>query len=212
MPKMSRGEGFAIAILSGVFVMFLTNSFHGIPDAAVCLSAVFLFFLFGVLEAKEFNTGVNWDLVVFIGMAIGLGTIFTSTGISDWLAGIIVPALAPIASNPWTFMFGIMAIMFVWRFIDVAIFIPTMAIIIPILPEIQERYNIHPLVWIPIFTLAANAFFMNYQNIWAMMSKSVSGDRAWSNKHLASYGILYFSACFLSLIAAIPMWISMGMF
>ncbi|MCL2637184.1 MAG: SLC13 family permease [Oscillospiraceae bacterium] len=212
MPKMTRHEIFSLAILSGVFVMFLTSSLHKIPDAAVCLSAVILFFVFGVIDSKEFNSGVNWDLVIFIGMAISLGAIFTETGISALLSSVIVPALAPIAGNPWLFMFGVVIFMFIWRFVDIAIFIPTMAIIIPILPDIQEAYNIHPLVWIPTFIFAANAFFMSYQNIWAMMSKSMSGDRAWSNKHLGLYGVVYFAACMLTLTIAIPMWISQGLF
>lgn len=211
-PKMSRQEGMAAFILSAVFFMFLTGALHGLPDVAVCLAAVFAFFLLGILETKDFNVGVNWDLVIFIGMAISLGAIFTETGISQWLAGIVVPALAPIAGNPWTFMFGIMIFMFLWRFFDVAIFIPTMAIMIPILPTIQEAYQIDPLVWIAVFVMAHNAFFMAYQNIWAMMSRSIVGEEIWNNKHLGIYGTLYFVACLLALVVAIPMWVNAGLF
>jgi hypothetical protein len=105
-----------------------------------------------------------------------------------------------------------MAFMFLWRFFDVALFIPTIAILVPILPDIQEAYQISPLVWLAIFVMAANCFFMAYQNMWAMMSRSIAGDRAWDNKHLSVYGVLYFIACMLSLIAAIPMWIHAGLF
>ena len=210
--KMSRHESTVALILSGVFVMFLTSGLHGIPDAAVCLAAVFIFFLVGVLESKDFTAGVNWDLVIFIGMAISLGSIFSETGISQWLSGIIVPAIHPITGNPWIFMYGIMTVMFLWRFVDVAIFIPTMAIVIPILPDIQAEYQIHPLVWIAVLIMAHNAFFLAYQNIWAVMSRSMAGDRAWDNKHMSSYGVLYFIACLISLTVAIPIWINMGMF
>jgi anion transporter len=210
--KMSRQETVAALILVIVFLMFLTNKLHGVPDAAVCLGAVFAFFLFGVLEAKDFNAGVNWDLIVFIAIALGLGAIFNETGISKWLAGIVVPAIAPIAVNPWMFMFSIITIMFLWRFIDVALFIPTIAIMVPILPSIQEAYKISPLVWLAIFVMAANCFFMAYQNMWAMMSRSIAGDRAWDNKHLSVYGVLYYIACMLATAASIPLWISAGLF
>lgn len=212
IEKMSRQEIIAAVILSGVFLMFLSNNLHGLPDVAVCLSAIFAFFIFGVLEAKDFNAGVNWDLVIFIGMAISLGAIFTETGISQWLAGIVIPALEPVTGNPWVFVFAVTAFMFLWRFVDIAIFIPTIAIMVPILPDIQAAYNIDPLVWIAIFVIPSNAFFMAYQNIWAMMSKSMSGDRAWSNKHLSSYGILYFAACLIALAVTVPVWINMGLF
>ena len=210
--KMNKTEIIAGIILAAVFVMFLTNRFHGIPDAALCLAAVFAFFLTGVLEAKDFNAGVNWDLIVFVAMALSIGGIFNETGISQWLAGIVVPALAPIAGNPWAFMFCIMTFMFVWRFFDVALFIPTIAILAPVLPAIQAAYGISPLVWLAVFVMPANCFFMAYQNMWAMMSRSIAGDRAWNNKHLGAYGAIYYAACLLSLLAAIPMWISDGLF
>jgi len=212
LPKIARRELTAAIVLTLVFLMFLTNRFHGIPDTAVCLAAVFAFFVFGVLESKDFNSGVNWDMVVFIGMAISLGAFFIETGISQWLAGIVIPALQPIASNPWIFMFIIMTVMFMWRFVDVATFIPTIAILVPILPAVQEAFNISPLVWLAIFIMPSNAFFMAYQNIWAMMSKTVAEDRAFTNNHLGTYGILYFVACMITLGVAIPMWISSGYF
>ena len=210
--KMSRQEIITGIILVVVFVLFLTNKMHGLPDAAVCLGAVFLFFLSGVLEAKDFNIGVNWDLIVFVAIALSFGAIFTETGISQWLAGVVVPLLAPIAGNPYLFMFCVMTFVFLWRFLDVALFIPTIAILVPILPAIQEAYNISPLIWLFVFVMAGNSFVMAYQNMWAMMSRSVAGDRAFTNKHLGIYGTIYFAACFIALLIAIPMWINAGLF
>jgi len=210
--KVSRNEIITGVILVAVFVMFLTSKAHGLPDAAVCLAAVFLFFLTGVLEAKDFNSGVNWDLIVFIAIALSFSAIFNDTGISKWLAGIVVPALAPIAVNPYLFMFCVMAFVFLWRFFDVALFIPTIAILVPILPSIQEAYNISPLVWLFIFVMAGNSFVMAYQNMWAMMSRSIAGERAFTNGHLGIYGVIYFAASFIALLAAIPIWINAGLF
>ncbi|MCL2151256.1 MAG: SLC13 family permease [Coriobacteriia bacterium] len=210
--QMSREEKIAGLILVAVFVMFLTSSLHGIADAALCLAAVFAFFLFGVLKASDFSSGVNWDLIVFVAMALGLNAIFSETGISEWLASIIVPALAPVAASPWVFTFVVVALMFLWRFVDVAFFIPTMAIMVPILPALQEAYQISPLVWVAVFVMAANCFFMAYQNPWAMMGVSMAGERAWQGRHLALYGLIYFAACLIALVVAVPMWINAGLF
>ena len=210
--KLNRSEIIAATILVVVFVMFLTNRFHGLPDAAICLAAVFVLFLSKVLEAGDMSTGVNWDLIVFFAMALSIGAIFSETGVSQWLSGFVVPALEPIAGNPWVFMFAIMLIMFVWRFVDIAFFIPTIAIMVPMLPAIQEAYNINPLIWVAIFFMTANCFFMAYQNMWAMMGKTIAGERAWESKHLGVYGLLYFIACMLALTVSVPMWISAGFF
>jgi anion transporter len=210
--KISRQEIIAGGILATVFVLFLTNRFHGLPDAAVCLAAVFVFFLSGVLETNDFNTGVNWDLIVFIAMALSFSAIFAETGISGWLAGIVVPVIAPVAGNPYLFMFCVMGFVFLWRFFDVALFIPTIALLVPTLPSIQAAYGISPLVWLFVFVMAGNSFVMAYQNMWAMMSRSIAGDRAFTHKHLGIYGLLYFAACFIALLVAIPMWVNAGLF
>ncbi|MCL2577324.1 MAG: SLC13 family permease [Defluviitaleaceae bacterium] len=210
--KMDRNEIISAAILILVFGLSLTGSFHGLSTAIICISAMLCFFVFGVLETKDFNSAANWNLVVFIAMAFSLGPIFNATGISEWLSGIVVPALGPIAGNPWLFVFTVTTFMFIWSLVDVAMFLPTISIMAPILPRIQEAYQISPLVWIAIFILAGNAFFLAYQNMWAVMSRSIAEERAWTNKHQSIYGIIYFAACLLALIIAIPMWINAGLF
>ena len=212
MQKAGRNELFAVIVLIAVFLMLLTGRFHRLPDAAVCLGAVFALFLSGVLKPGDFNTGVNWDLVVFFATAYSLGAIFAETGISEWLSGAVVRSLAPVAGNPWILVFCIVTFMFIWRFFDAAVLVPTIAIMVPILPAIRDAYGVSPLVWVTVFVMAANCFFVGYQNIWAMLSRSIAGDRAWEPKHMSIYGALYFAACLVSLAIAIPGWINAGMF
>ena len=212
MEKMNRNEIISAAILILVFALSLTSSIHGLSTAIICIAAMLCFFVTGVLDTKDFNAAANWNLVVFIAMAFSLGPIFNETGISEWLSGIVVPALRPIAGNPWLFVFVVTVFMFIWSLIDVAMFLPTISIMAPILPRIQEAYQISPMVWIAIFILAGNAFFLAYQNMWAVMSRSIAEDRAWTNKHQSMYGLLYFVACLLALAVAVPMWVSAGLF
>jgi di/tricarboxylate transporter len=212
MAKPDKNEIIAAAILVLVFVLSLTQNFHGLSTAIICIAAMLSFFLFGVLETKDFNAAANWNLVVFIAMALSLGSIFAATGISAWLSGIVVPLLSPVAGNPWLFTFAALAFMFLWSLIDVAMFIPTIAIMVPILPDIERAYGISPLVFIALFILAGNAFFLAYQNMWAVMSKSISGESAWGNRHLSAYGVLYFAACLVAAAATIPLWIYFGFF
>ena len=214
LGKMSRNEIIAAVILTLVFIASLTGAVHGLSTAVICIAAMLAFFLFGVLETKDFNAAANWNLVIFIAMALSLGSIFAATGVSGWLSGIIVPALGPVAGNPWLFVFAAMVFMFIWSMVDVAMFIPTIAIMVPILPDIQEAYQISPLIWIAMFIMAGNAFFLAYQNMWAVMSRSISEDkdRAWDNRHMSLYGVLYFTACMLAMIVTVPVWMRLGFF
>ncbi len=209
---LTRHEKITIIILIGVFISFITSSIHGFPDATICIGAVFLFFLFGIIQPSEFSSGIGWDIVVFFSMSLSLTAIFSEAGISEWLSNIIVPALEPLVSNNLLFVLGITAILFLWRFIDVALFIPTMAILTPVIPAISQAYSISPLVWIAIYVMAGNVFFMSYQNMWVNMAQAIAKERSWTSKHLAVYGTIYFIGCLIALSIAVPMWESFGYF
>jgi di/tricarboxylate transporter len=210
--KISRDEIVTAAILVLFFALMVTSGIHHLPDTAICLGAVFLLFLFGVLETKDISAGVSWDLIIFLAMALSLTTLFSTTGISVWLADIVVPALAPIATNPWLFVYTMVIILFLWRFVDVAMFLPTIAILTPLLPTISITYGISPLVWIGLFVMVVNAHFVAYQNIFVVMGQSIAKEQPWAAKHLAMQGAIYFFACLIALLIATPLWISVGYF
>ena len=204
----SRNEKSAGVILLVVFALFISGTLHGLPTAAICLAAVIAFFVFKILSPEDIGTGISWDMVIYVAMALSINSIFSVTGISSWLSSIIVPALAPIAGNPMLFTLVMMLFLFAWRFIDIAMFLPTIAILVPILPSIEAAYGISPLMWLPMFIMAANCFFMNYQNMWAMMGSGLAGDRSWTAQHLAIYGTIYFVICMIVVALFVPIWIN----
>ncbi|OLS01907.1 SLC13 family permease [Tissierella creatinophila] len=212
LGAMSNEEKITVAILVGTFTMFVTNSWHGIPDAATCLTAWFLLSLAGIIKGNEVSTGINWDLVIFVGTGMGFGAIFEYSGVSKWMSSILVDALKPIAGSPWVFVYVVLILMFIWRFVDIAVFVPTKAIIVAILPQVSEAYGIHPLVWVPLLCIAVNSFFLSYQNMFALVAEANMAGEGWTPKHLAQYGTVYFVASMITMLVAIPYWISIGMF
>ena len=211
LQRISGEEALAAVVLTGAFGMMLLGGLHGLPDASITLGAVFVLFLSRILGTKDLNAGVNWDLVIFIATTLSLGSIFEVAGISPWLSELVLPAIAPLAANPWLFAYSVLGVMFVWRFVDIALFVPTMAVIVPILPAIQNAHGISPLVWVALFVMAGNSFLVPYQNMWAVLSRSLAGD--WMQEGpLCVYGVLYGLACIVALGVAVPLWISMGLF
>lgn len=208
----SREEIYSAIILTGCFLMFVTNRIHLIPDAATCLAGLFLLTATGVIKAQEIGSGISWDLVIFIGVAMSFGAVFGATGVSKWLIGILVPMIKPLTTSPWLFVFSIIMLFFVLRFFDVAVFIPTMAIIVPIIPEISKSFGINPLVWISLFVMASNCFFLSYQNMFAMVAESIARERAWTSSQISRYGLVYFAVTLITLLVTVPYWISIGMF
>ena len=211
LGKISRDEIIAAVILIVCFILFFFGERLGISSLIVCLSATFLFFAFGIIKPEEFGIGISWDLIVFLGMGLALGNICQSTGITDWLSSLIVPALKPISGNPYLFVGVVTAFLFVWHLIDIACYFPTFMILPPILPAISKAYGIDPLVFVPILCLACCSFFMSYQNQWAIMSERVAKERAWTPMHLFRYSLIYFAASLIAILVCVPIFKSWGL-
>ncbi len=211
LGPLSKQEKIAGIILIASFLMFVTGPLHHIPDAATCLTAWFLLAAFGIIKHNEISTGINWDLVIFVGTAMGFGAVFAQSGVSNWMSSVLVHALAPVSGNPWVFIYVVLFVMFAWRFVDIAVYIPTMAIIAAVAPQIAEVYGINSLVWVPLLCIAMNAFFLSYQNMFTLVAEANMAGKGWTSKHLGQYGIVYFIASMISMLIAIPYWVSIGM-
>ncbi|MBQ6495718.1 MAG: anion permease [Firmicutes bacterium] len=211
LGRISRDEVVTAVILIICFLLFFFGETLGISSLIVCLGATFLFFAFGIIKPTEVGTGISWDLIVFLGMALALGNICQSTGIIDWLSSLVVPALAPVSGNPYLFVGTVTAFLFVWHLVDIACYFPTFIILPPILPAISKAYGVDPLVFVPILCLACCAFFMAYQNQWAIMSERVAKERSWTAGHLFRYSLIYFGASMISILVCVPIFQSWGL-
>ena len=127
------------------------------------------------------------------------------------LSDILINIISPITGSPWIFVPVILICLFVWRLVDISGF-PTMVVITAVSPEIFARYNINPLIWVPLMIIAMNSFLLSYQNMFILMSEASMKDEGCDTKHLIKYGFVYFVVSILSIILIIPYWISIGMF
>lgn len=212
MGKWSHQEVWTAAILVGAFLFFVTGQIHKIPDVVICLCGFFLLAASGVITGKDISQGISWDIVIFLGAAISVGPVFTAAGVTQWLSTLVLPVLGYITANPWIFCYAVVIFLFAWRFVDIAIMIPTEAILVPMIPAIAAQYHIHPLIWIGLFILPINSLFLSYQNVFILVSESIAGEKGWKPKQLAIYGMVYFAAGMIALAASIPYWISLGYF
>ena len=211
LGKVSFNEKITLMTLVVSFMFFTTSSIHKIPDSAICLIGLFILALFKVIEGGEISTGISWDLVIFIGTTMGFGTIFAETGISSWLSKIIIDLIAPITTNPWVFIYGILIVFFLIRFIDVAVFVPTMAVISSIVPDLFNAYGINYFIWIPLLCIPMNSFFLSYTNMFALVAESNLKEDGWQSNHLSIYGMIYFVATMIAMTIAIPYWDKLGL-
>ena len=207
-----RTEVLTGAVLACCFVLFATRALHGIPDAVVCIAGLAALFIFGVISADDIGTGISWDLAVFLGALLGFGAVFEQTGLSSLLIGVVTPAAAPVAgASPGLFIILAALILFLWRFVDIATFIPTFAIVTAMLPGFASDFGVSPLVWIPVLSLAQNTFLMSYTNFFALIAERHMGASGWDRKTFSKYSFVYCAAVIAGLAVSLPYWGSLGL-
>ena len=207
-----KSEVVTAFVLVCCFAMFSTRAIHGVPDAVVCIAGLAVLFVFGVIGADDIGTGISWDLALFLGALLGFSTVYEQTGLSSMLIGIVSPAVAPVAgSSPGLFLILAAVVLFLWRFVDIATFIPTFAIVVTMLPGFAHDFGISPLVWLPILSLAQNTFFMSYTNLFALIAERNMGEAGWDRKTFSKYSFVYCAAALAGLAVSLPYWSAQGL-
>lgn len=197
-------------VLVGSLVLFTTERIHHIPTAATALVALFALIMFKIITVPEISTGINWDVVLFFGVAISLQTIFTASQVAGWIEPILRPGLLSLAVNPLTFLlvatFGIMLI----RFIDVPWGFSTAALTITVLIPIYNQFGIHPLVSAMAYLIGINFFLLNYQQPFMLIAEGIMQGKGWAQNHIALAGFSYIVAVVIALLVSMPYWRVIG--
>jgi di/tricarboxylate transporter len=211
LGPLSRREGITGAVLLGCFAFFATSGLHGLPDAAICLAGFVVLCLAGVITTPEISTGISWDLAIFAGTAISFPAIFAATGVSDVLSRALTAAAAPVSGSPWLLLPALLLFCYLWRFADIAMFIPSMAIVVAVLPQWSAEFGISPLVFLPLLCIAQTTFFLSYTNLFFVAGERMMGEDAWAPAHARRYGLVYAGSGLVALLAAIAYWQALGL-
>ena len=209
----SREEKISTIILVLTFLMFVTEKLHGMGNVPVCLGAFFLLFAFQVLEPADIQKGVAWNLIIFLGSILAMPAIFANPdiGISGWIKDLVFPLLSQLGQTPLLFVLVVPLIMFAWRFIDIAWMIPTMALLVSMLPTIHTEFGIHPLVTSCLMVMAGNFTFLHYMQPFALMGSGLAKERTWTPNQLLRYGFVYLGSCMITLIISLIYWKAIGL-
>lgn len=87
-PIFDKQKKSVLLVFALTVFLWLTTSFHGISSAAIALIPAVLFYLFSLLENKDFKR-VNWGILLLIGSGLSLGAAIQSSGLDLFFAGLL---------------------------------------------------------------------------------------------------------------------------
>ncbi len=210
LGPLSAVEKRMLAIILMTVVLWATEPFHHISAMAVGLAALVFMFVLKVIDVPAFKSGVSWTSLLFIGIALGLGSVFAEAGLNDWVMQTCGPAFQALAGNPYLLVLGIGVITVVLRFLivsEVAYLNLLMAFLVPMAASV----GVNP--WVLGFSAYALviAWFAKYQSpIYLAAFYAVDGKMA-KHSELAKYCGVYLATCLAGLVVCVPYWQWMGL-
>lgn len=207
---MSRQEKFMLAIILTTIVLWVAEPVHHVGAHFIALAAIVCMVAAGILDAKSLGTDVSWTSLVFIGIMIGMASVFEQTGIQDWIVSVAQPVFAQLAGNPYLFLLGIGVMTIVLRFLIVSE-VAYINIMVAFLAPLALSVGIEPwVVGIAIYA-TVNPWFVPYQNpIYLAAYYSVDGKMT-THAASARYCAVYLACCLVALAVSVPYWQWMGL-
>ena len=210
LGPLSAVEKRMLGIILVTVVLWATEPFHHVSAMAVGLAALVAMFVLKVIDVPAFKSGVNWTSLLFIGIALGLGSVFAEAGLNDWVMQTCGPAFQALAGNPYLLVLGIGVITVVLRFLivsEVAYLNLLMVFLVPMAASV----GVNP--WVLGFSAYALviAWFAKYQSpIYLAAFYAVDGKMA-KHSELAKYCGVYLATCLVGLAVSVPYWQWMGL-
>jgi len=209
LGTMRREEAITLVVVGLSIAAWASQPWHRIPAEAIGMLAMTALFAGGVLQPSEIGTGIPWHLALFVGGMLSLSTVMTTYKISTWLAGFIVPLVAPSAGNPWALVTVLGLAVMAMRFIDPVGFISIAAFFLALV-GIAPNWGVSPVVLAGIVVLPLHVFWFNYQNIWIVMTEGITTKQAYTDRDRQRLGTVYAVATVMALWIAVGWWKLIG--
>ena len=209
LGPLTQNEVWSAVVLVLLIVGFASRPYHGIAPAWLALAAFLFLFALGALDQSAFQSGGTLGLLVYSGVILSLGNVFTTLHIDVWLTSLVQSGMPAMVRNPYGFVLTISIIAFVLHF-----FVPWMTastIIALVAMPIAEGLGFNPFIPVIVALIAGDHTILPYVNSgYAIVYFASEGDlftHAQARWPLVLEGLLRPVALLLS----VPVWQLMGL-
>ena len=116
LGPLTRNEIWSAVVLVALIAGFASRPYHGIAPAWLALAAFLFLFTLGALDQSAFQGGGTLGLLVYAGVILSLGNVFTTLHIDRWLTSLVESGMPAMVTNPYGFVLTISILAFVLHF------------------------------------------------------------------------------------------------
>ena len=205
LGPMTTSEKRAAVILVLTLAAWITESIHGISTTLVALFALVAYHAAGVLDSKTFRTGVAWESIIMSGGIVCTSNLFSSLGISSWLADVLYPYIQVIISNIYIFIPLLALLVYAVRSIVISQ-TASLTIFYVIFGSSAVAAGIHP--WIVVFILLTSGavFYLPFQNTTYLAAYGAAGHDMAAHSDLRKLSFVYMAVNVAGLMLSTFWW------
>jgi anion transporter len=209
LGPLSRYEWVTLGVLCFTVTGWLTVSWHQIDGAWIALAALCALINSGVLGWGMLKKGVDWEMLIYMGVTLSIPTLLTEAKIDHWLVGFISPLILPLTQHP-ALAFVIIALMTYLVKLVFTSFLTVVTLSIALLPLANEL-QISPWVIVMIVLMASEVWFFSFQVDWHTMAFATTNGTGFSYRLMNRISPFYGVAYVIALVVAIPYWRLLGL-
>ena len=204
----SKNEKIGITTLGFCVVMWLTAGIHKIDATSVTWVGVFVLAIAGMITTRETALDFPWAMIFMFAPMMGMVDYMRPAGVTDFLAGVLGPVIAPLIPNAFVFVIVEIVIIMVLRlFLDQ---ISILAIAVAVLFPIAAVVGVSP--WVVMFLTWANAqiWILPHNNLLTIqMAGMMGGTLEFKDMQPMTWWYMIITA--IGSLASVPLWIGLGL-
>jgi anion transporter len=209
LGPLSVKEWTTLGVLCLTLGGWLTTAYHKVDGAWIALIALCLLVNSGVLGWDALKRGVDWEMLLYMGVTLSIPTLLTEARIDQWLVGLFSPLILPFADKPLFAVVLIALIVYGTKLVFTS-FLTVVTLMVALLP-LSGELGMSPWTLAMIILVASEVWFFRFQIDWHTLAYATTDGKGFTYPLMSRINPLYALAYILALVAAIPYWRFLGL-
>lgn len=211
MGPMKKEEKITLVVMLICVVFWMLERVLNISSTITAIVGLAVLLGLGIIKPDDYNKGISWSLITFVGGALNLANTLNAVGISDWIGVTFGPAMANLTQNVYLFVAVEAVAVLLARFVIVD-WMTCFTLFTVILSPFCVSAGISP--WIAGITsyCMIMPWFVKYQNVNFLCGyEACGGDERIGYKNTLSYAFGFHAIAIIGLLISVPYWSMLGL-
>ena len=187
---------------------FIAGPHAGIDAPWIACGSAFMLLSAGVLNREDFRSGIDWPLLILLGVLLGLPAMMQHAGLDTRIAS-AVTSLVPDGVSPFVTVLSVLGATMVARFL-LSEWVAVPLLTLTFLP-LAAQHGIHPWIIAFVVLIGSNAWFFPYQFAAYAAFLAESRGELFHPRQARFFTVVYVAFSLLGVVCALPFWRAFGL-